>query len=161
MARKITKATLDELEKEMAPLTEQEQQAHLGGTRYDEGDCFWRCIAYFQSGGDTDVTPHEAMLMAKLYYGDNFNPSEYTFTGSIADMKKCINDFFGSHNMHATGHILVYDPTPDDGDSVKHAVVVKEIKDGIVYYYDPQSGEKGTLSAKDFQKAGARFFAVK
>lgn len=35
MARKITKATLDELEKEMAPLTEQEQQAHLGGTGYD------------------------------------------------------------------------------------------------------------------------------
>lgn len=35
MARKITKATLDELEKEMAPLTEQEQQARLGGTGYD------------------------------------------------------------------------------------------------------------------------------
>lgn len=161
MTRKITKTTLDELEKEMAPLTEQEQQARLGGAGYDEGDSWWRCIEYFKSGGDTDVTPHESMLIAKLYYGDNFNPSEYTFTGSIADVKKCINDFFGSHNMHATGHILVYDPTPDDGDPVKHAVVVEKYRDGIVHYYAPQAGEKGTLSEKDFQKVGARFFAVK
>ena len=161
MARKITKATLDELEKEMAPLTEQEQQARLGGTGYDEGDCFWRCIAYLQSGGDKEITPKEAMLMAKLYYGDNFNPSEYTFTGSIADMKKCINDFFGSNDLHATGAIMVYDPTPDDGDPVQHAVVVEEIKDGIVHYYDPQIQEKGTLSMKDIPKVGARFVTVK
>ena len=50
MARKITKATLDELEKEMAPLTEQEQQVRLGGAGYDEGDSWWRCIEYFKSG---------------------------------------------------------------------------------------------------------------
>lgn len=161
MTRKITKATLDELEKEMAPLTEQEQQARLGGAGYDEGDCFWRCIAYFQSGGEKDITAREAMLIAKLYYGDNFNPSEYTFTGSIADVKKCINDFFGSHNMHATGHILVYDPTPDDGDPVKRAVVVKEIRDGVVHYYDPQKREKGTLGWQDFQRMGAIFHRVK
>jgi len=161
MARKITKATLDELEKEMAPLTEQEQQARLGGTGYDEGDCFWRCIAYFQSGGDTEITPKEAMLMAKLYYGDNFNPSEYTFTGSIADMKKCINDFFGSNDLHATGAIMVYDPTPDDGDPVKHAVVVEKIKDGIVHYYDPQKRESGSLGWQDLQRMGAIFHRVK
>lgn len=161
MARKITRATLDELEKEMAPLTEQEQQARLGGTGYDKEDCWWRCIAYFQSGGDTDITAKEAMLMAKLYYGDNFNPSEYTFTGSVADMKKCINDFFGSHNMHATGTIMVYDPTPDDGDPVKHAVVVEKFQDGVVHYYDPQKQEKGTLGLQDFQKTGATFYPVK
>ena len=161
MARKITKATLDELEKEMAPLTEQEQQARLGGTGYDEGDCFWRCIAYFQSGGDTEITPKEAMLMAKLYYGDNFNPSEYTFTGSIADMKKCINDFFGSNDLHATGAIMVYDPTPDDGDPVKHAVVVEKIKDGIVHYYDPKKRESGSLGWQDLQRMGAIFHRVK
>ena len=50
MARKITKATLDELEKEMAPLTEQEQQVRRGGAGYDEGDSWWRCIEYFKSG---------------------------------------------------------------------------------------------------------------
>ena len=50
MARKITKVTLDELKKEMAPLTEQEQQARLGGAGYDEGDSWWRCIEYFKSG---------------------------------------------------------------------------------------------------------------
>ena len=50
MARKITKVTLDELEKEMAPLTEQEQQVRLGGAGYDEGDSWWRCIEYFKSG---------------------------------------------------------------------------------------------------------------
>lgn len=161
MTRKITKATLDELEKEMAPLTEQEQQARLGGAGYDEGDSWWRCIEYFKSGGDTDVTPHEAMLIAKMYYGDSFNASEYSFTGSIADMRECIKTFFGSYDLHATGAIMVYDDTPDDGSNVKRAVVVKEIRDGIVHYYAPQAGEKGTLSEKDFQKVGARFFAVK
>lgn len=145
----------------MAPLTEQEQQARLGGAGYVEGGSCWRCIEYFKSGGDTDVTPHEAMLIAKMYYGDSFNASEYSFTGSIADMRECIKSFFSSYELHATGAIMVYDGTPDDGSNVKHAVVVEEIKDGVVCYYDPQAGERGTLSEKDFQKTGARFFAVK
>ena len=157
MARKITRATLDELEKEMAPLTKQEQQARLGGAGYDEGDSWWRCIEYFKSGGDTDVTSHEAMLIAKMYYGDSFNASEYSFAGSIADMRECVKSFFGSYDRHATGAIMVYDDTPDDGSNVKHAVVVEEIKDGVVRYYDPQKRERGTLGWQDLQRMGQYF----
>lgn len=166
MAKKITRATLNELAKEMALLSEQEQQAYLGGAGYDEGDCWWRCIAYLKNCHTPDgtiVPESEAMEMAKKYYGSQFDSSEYSFTGNVEDHKKCIDTLFEPvEGDHCSGTILVYDPTPYDRDRTNmHAVIVQNISLGVINAYDPQTGKHLTLQMSDVNASYAKAYKVK
>lgn len=148
--RKITRESLAELAKRMPVLSEYQQMAYVGG--YDDHDCWWRCIAYMQTGGQ-DYSPDMAMSIASGYYGSNFNEESYAFSGNRDDYKNFISGYFsnlesGSYN---SGQILIFDPNTTSGwegdGSSYHAVIVTGYDDyGNMTVFDPKTRTETTIA---------------
>lgn len=130
--------------------------AYMGG--YDDHDCWWRCIAYFQSCGE-NYDADAAMGIARGYFGDNFDENSYAFTGTRHDAQNFVNAYFsGMEGNYCNGQILIFNPSTISGwsgDGSYHAVVVTgNDGSGHLFIFDPRSGMSGIIDQEEVGSSG-------
>ena len=149
--RKATKKSLDELRKIMPVLSENEQRGRIGGH-----DCWWRVMAYLQSGGTNYTGPWDAWHVARDYKGYAFDPTNFAFSGSEQQHRDTARSILSGTG--ATGSILVFNEY-GNGTGMWHAVVIRS--DGFcpdrgtfAYVYCPQT--TGSFRVYQYDTSGSR-----
>jgi len=160
--RKLTKQSLDEMARTMNVIPESELYSVIGAYN---NDCFWRCYAYMNNGGNPVSEAGAAV------YAYNYIANVYGYTGinnlsltndasmTIGDIQKFIayetthgNYLGGNSNLgyiavFNTNYVSNYAP----GNS-SHAVIVKSKNpDGSLNIYDVQLNTSMVISANDAQ----------
>ena len=154
--KKLEKLSLKELKSEMSLLPEGEQEKLFGGSTTN--DCFWRCVAYMESGG-MSYDPSNAALYANSYFNDGRQDLavDYGDIGSFySSLGSSYNPDFsdgqeivmfntasgvGSYGNTETWHAVVITGTSGSGGS-----------GGGYTYFDPQSGQSGVFTGSDMEK---------
>ena len=137
--RKTTKEELKALARTMRVIPEWELDRYIGGL--DPRDCWWRCIAYVSTNGDS-YCEYIAMQYAEVYYGENFDSENYAFTGNPTSLLMFIN-------IPANYEAILYYHAKGSSVSYGHAVVVLETDpNGFNGFrvFDPQAGVERLIS---------------
>ena len=151
--RRVAKSDLDTLRKEMEIVEGFSLMSMIGGL--DERDCLWRCIAYLASGGNC-YSSYDAYYLAQNYYGSNFDPDNYGFSGSGSSLQTLVLDLANTFGG-ISGHILTFNLDehpylPISGvNSVKHSVIVLSIDGNGVHVFDPQQQKSYTINPQPGQ----------
>lgn len=161
--KKLKKLNLDELKRVVPHMSVTEMQMISGG--YDDGDCFWRCMAYLQSCGN-NYNQDAAMQMAQQYYGDNFDENNYALNVSAEEegddvrtqISNIANGMLGHSGNHCSGNILFFDPDNVPGftnanSGNMHAVLLNGVNmhdsenpdDWTYEIFDPQSDQSYSI----------------
>ncbi len=143
--KKLTRKNLNELKKEMPVISEQELRLYVGG--YDPNDCWWRCMAYVNSGGSS-YSQDDAMDLARAYFGQNFSESSYALSGNKTVFDNYVANYMSGASMQA--QILVFDtslvPTwTGGGSNSRHAVMITSMDYEYYHVYDPQNQSYGRI----------------
>ena len=147
--RKVSISDLETLRKKFEIIENDSLEEMIGGL--DSNDCWWRCIAYINSGGD-NYTADDAYLMAETYHcltGQSFDPANYAFSGNGQDHKDCASQMLSG----LSGRILCFDTSgiPGwEGNGTWHAVIVTGETGQNINIFDPQQGASSTISRTDF-----------
>lgn len=163
--KKLTKKSLDKLAKIMPIIDDAEKELYMGMYNYD---CFWRCIAYMDNGGNS-VSESQASAYALSYFtesrfGCSVSADYYlSMNGagmSIGDMQDYIayavsNGSYGPGSVGGTSYIGIFNTnniSAYNDTSTSHAVVITSVNpDGSLNYVDPQNSEEGTIPASEAQ----------
>jgi natural product precursor len=158
--KKLGRKNLDDLREIMPVVNDQELRNYVGG--YDPNDCWWRCMAYVMSSGQ-DYSASSAMALAADYYGSNFNPNSYAFTGNYYDATSYVSNYVTSGSYCST-QILVFDPSAvSDWEGVsgnRHAVIVEGYAGNVVNIFDPQRGVAGTIDLTELNSSSGYYVNV-
>ena len=154
--KKATKKSLDELRKIMPVLSEGQQREYVGRSGSNNcvfdgvNDCWWRVMAYLQSGGTQYSGAWDSWHIARDYKGYAFDPTNILFTGNAQETAQSILSGTG-----ATGTILVYRRYGSDS---AHAVIVRgdgrcSYSGTYSYVYCPQSRSTYRVFASELSGA--------
>jgi len=152
--KKLEKLTLKELGSELNFIGVVEAQRLNGG--YDN-DCFWRCVAYLQSGG-ASYTEASAEILALSYFGSDCgdylsangagvtSPDIATNATNLAiDGNYHLNPSGAYIGMFNTNNISSYNAT-----GMAHAVIVQCVnEDGSLEIFDPQDGSYTIIPSEE------------
>ena len=159
--RSITKESLDTLASTMPVISLLEMLRYMGG--FDPNDCFWRCIAWFESCG-TAYSEYDAYSAARSYYGNTIT-NYYGFIGTSSDANNILSEYFGGlSSSYCTGRILVFDPgqvinSANLSKGSSHAVVVLGYNGSNIEVFDPQLGIYYTVDTWSFNQSSGGFYA--
>lgn len=141
------KLSLTDLAACVQVLEKSEQKQLWGGL--DPNDCFWKCMSYIFSFGSS-YTANDAMLLAKEYYGNDFDESNYVMSGTRQDYRDCVNALAQVHGYTgAPAQILACDPQVfgiSGAGQMLHAVVITGYNGDSISYFDPQNKRTGTIN---------------
>jgi hypothetical protein len=168
--KKLTKKSLDELAEAMSVIPENEQKSYLG---MYFGDCFWRCVAYIQSGGSS-YSETSAASYALGYWTEQTGcavSADYLLSNSGAGMDlSSAKSYVQANSMGA--QIIYVDPSKiswygSQGISsmgTHHAIVVtgaNKDSNGIVVSYnvfDPQNAVGFTISLNESGQGNSSYW---
>ncbi|WP_423127965.1 hypothetical protein [Gaoshiqia sp. Z1-71] len=150
--KKLGKLNLKEMKSEMSLLPEGAQVKLLGGYT---NDCFWRCVAYMESGGN-NYGPSDAATYANSY----FNDGRQDFAVDHGDIGSFYSSMGSSYNPDfSDGQEIVMFNTADsvggyENTGTWHAVVITGTSGsgGGYTYFDPQTGLSGVFTGSDMEK---------
>jgi hypothetical protein len=159
--KKLTKKTLDELAETMTVINEDEKLQITGGYY---NDCFWRCVAYMQSGG-ASYSEQIAESYAQSFFSSQWGAYTECYLMSFgsgmttSQIRSYITSLVQSGNYSTsslgfiarfnTNNISCYEST-----NTMHAVIVTSINaDGSYDIFDPQAGASSarTIPASEVQ----------
>ena len=148
--RKPRRLSIDSIITEMPVIEGELLRSIVGG--YDN-DCFWRCIAYIESGG-TSYSEARAASYADDYFGAGNVEGRKDEAGmTTSDIRKYINSRYvnGGHEIpNGPQGIIVIDPTKTGQSfygSSGHAVVYLGVEGGSMKVFDPQNNSSYTIQA--------------
>ena len=142
--KKITKKSLDELARTMSVIPDPEMEDYWG--MYD-GDCFFRCIAYMESGGQFYDEP-DAASYALSFWTDRIGCSvsaainlAYNGAGMGNSDRAAYKEWAQSNSMYSVDRSLGWIAYFNYGNNQGHAIIVKSIDtaNGTCEIFDPQN----------------------
>ncbi len=155
--KKLGKLSLKEMEDEMPVINQSSMKGIVGG--YDN-DCWWRSVAYIKNGC-ANYSASDAEYYANDYYtngmGCSDSPEDY-YQASGAGMDSYEISNYRSYNQASAsgeyaGMIAYFNKnniSNFENDGMSHAVVITCFNtDGSLAYFDPQTGEIGTIIASE------------
>jgi len=168
--KKLTKQSLDELARMMSVIPESDLNG-IVGAYYN--DCFWRCIAYVNSGGSS-YSEADAAGYANAFFASAWGGyTEAYLTSFGAGMSSSqINDYsammmsagifslseisngtsFAFNNQTGKlkdgGSLMVRFNNASGGDHI--VIVTKVNSDGSMEYFDPSTGKSESLAAGQY-----------
>ncbi|MDL2223483.1 TIGR04149 family rSAM-modified RiPP [Bacteroidales bacterium OttesenSCG-928-M11] len=153
----LRKIDLQSMQEELQVLNKGEEKKILGGE-----DCWWRCIAYIQTGQISEEAGREFAIEYCLPQDDS---TGYIMSGNKTDLENYISSYITNKDNYNTGSILVVDTNvlPYEYDGEYHALVVNDWGDGSgnVEFYDPKHNEYITLSALDINASNGFYVNIK
>ena len=154
--RTVTKQSLDVLARTMSVIPMSKLNGFVGG--YSD-DCFWRCIAYLNSGGssysESDAESYAYGYFSNLYGG--YTSAYLTSLGAGMTVSQMLDykSFTGSANYNSmAGKILVFNTdnvSCYNSTNTLHAVVLISNNSDGFYVFDPQLGKYCTISSCEIQ----------
>ncbi len=150
---KLTKLGIEELRKTLPVLSREEQRGCTGGAGEDY-DCWWHCIAYVKSGGNS-YSNADARALTQAYYGDNFDPNYYAFSGYVHDYDSYVANYVTCPDCGAytPSRIMTFKGDTISGWEGKsglwHSVIITGEDPNSVYVFDPSRGVNDIIPKSD------------
>ena len=163
--RKLTKLNLEEMIKTMSVVPKEELSGYVG--MYD-GDCFWRCVAYLNTGSwSEEAAASFALSYWTNAYGANSSGADYQLSTYGAGMS--LGDARNYVNANNLGRKILY-INPDNISYYQnngyssymngsHAVILESSFFGGYNVYDPQSNTRFTISTSESATSNGTYVA--
>jgi len=148
--KKLTKQSLDELAKTMSVIPESDLSGIVGAYW---GDCFWRCVAYVNSGGSS-YSESAAESYAYGYFSSTWGSYTNGYLASFgagvtlsqmvdyrSSLGSAYNNYAGKIIVFNTNDVNNYSPT-----NTMHAVILISRNSNGYYVFDPQQSAYLTIS---------------
>lgn len=134
--KKLRRLDFESIEIEMSVINESLLRSIVGGYK---DDCFWRCVAYLDSNGNS-YSEKDAEAYADKYYG----PEAGLYYNGAGVSDSDMNSFLSANgSTYGSSTIIKFDPDKvkgRKGDGFHAAVVTEKYNNGYKVY-DPQQDE--------------------
>ena len=163
----LTKKSLEEMAKTMYVIPETKLDS-IVGAYYN--DCFWRCVAYLDSGG-SNYNECDAAGYANSYFSSVYGSYSGAYLMSFGSgmVTSDILDYIkmavkaGTYGNHGLSDYIVMFNTNDisfySNTNTRHAVVVISANpDGSLNVFDPQIDQFFTISSQEAENTTRAFY---
>lgn len=159
--RKLRRINFDQIQTEMSVIDAEFLRSIIGGY---QNDCFWRCIAYIESGGSS-YSESDAAYYAETHFGSGVDLNKRT-DGAGMTTEEMSNYITNRYSSESNFNLVQFDPRKAPGvpyGGVSHVVVpIKDITDKkgnvtAIKVYDPQKDTSYEIPANSvIAKLGIR-----
>jgi hypothetical protein len=146
--KKITRLSIEVLEKEMPALGEDILRTIIAGTNYD---CVPWCLSYVAGSFGQSYSSNEFNTAICGWYSKQGLPYNGVFCG---DFNTIMSTYFQGSSVTISGNYSIPSGTQTIIVVSGHAVVLLSVSDGLALYKDPQNGySMRTVNVSNIERA--------